>query len=641
MDLNGRRPTSAAVAATGALIAFTLAGCSKPMEPKPQAEALAQTLETGETNGLRWADGETVDLDEALGELAELPRTVTVTDVAEAKEGGDGRRIANVALKWSWDLDSDGTPDWSYPVTAQLVTDDDGNWSVVSDLAVTASELPRGGSLVVERTTGERGEVLDGDGAGIVTERAVNRVGIDKTRIEDATEADLRASAEAVASLAGLDDPKQFGDRAVAAGPKAFVEAIVVRLGSDEVDLEAVRAVPGGVALDDEIPLAPTTDFARAILGSSGEAPKDIIEESEGRVAAGDVTGLSGLQKDYDAVLAGKPGLQVIEKYDLEEEVLFERPASDGEDLRVSLSIPAQEAAEAALADIAEPSGLVVLRPSTGDIVAAASGPGSEGRNTAMTASVAPGSTYKVVTALALRRAGIGPDATVSCTPEATVDGYTFSNYPGYPATSLGEISMTEAIAQSCNTALVNSADKLSATAMVEAAEALGLDRKLPGAWPGFMGSYPEDASGTGLAASLIGQGDVLASPLAMATVAASVQSGSTVTPTLVVGPDEVTAETGPVDPSVPLTADEAKVLQGDMAAVVTGGTGNLLADVPGTPVHAKTGSAEAGDGDEGRVDSWMMAYQDDLAIAVFVQGGGHGSGAAGGVVKEMLRALG
>lgn len=623
----------------GALITLSLTACSKPVEPAPQAKALAQTLETGKRGDTNWADGGTADLEAALGELVDLPRKVAVTRVGDPRDVSD-QRVSDVTLEWSWDLDSDGITDWTSPGAARLVTDKDGNWTSVFDTAMVAGGLRPGGSLAVKRTTGERGYVLDRDGVAIVTERPVVRVGIDKTRIADASEANLRESAEAVAKLAGLDDPVKFGDRAVAAGPKAFVEAIVVRTDSAEIDLEAVRAVPGGVALGDEIRLAPTTDFARPILGRSGEAPKDIIEESKGRIAPGDVTGLSGLQKEYDAVVAGKPGLQVVERLDPDDKVLFERPATDGQDLKVSLSIPAQEKAEAALAGIPQPSGLVVLRPSTGEIVAAASGPGSEGRNTAMTASVAPGSTYKVVTALALLRAGVGSEGKVSCTPEAKVDGYTFSNDPGYPASELGEITMTKAIAHSCNTAMVNSRDKLSPAGMAEASEALGLGRKVPGAWPGFMGSYPGTASGTGLAASLIGQGEVLASPLAMATVAASVQSGTTVTPTLLLGPGDITDATGPPAPSVPLTKDEAKVVQDEMAAVVSEGTANLLADVPGTPVHAKTGSAQAGEGDDARVDSWMIAYQDDLAIAVLVQGGGHGSGAAGGVVKELLTTI-
>ncbi|MEE6286323.1 penicillin-binding transpeptidase domain-containing protein [Georgenia sp. MJ173] len=640
MNTTGRRPSLPALATIGAMVALTLTACSSTPDPAPPAEALAQALTTGDPGDVSWTDGP-VDVTATLGELAELPRTVAVTEVGESREDGDGL-VADVALEWSWDLDDDGETDWTYPTNAVLVTDGEASWSAVSDPAMVAEGLRPDGTIVLVRTTGERADVVDGNGSAIVTDRPVFRVGIDKTRIEGASEADLRENAEEVAALAGYREPAGFGDRTVAAGPRAFVEAIVVRESSDEVDLDAVREVPGGVALPDVMPLAPTAVFARALLGRAGPATQELIEQSEGRLTAGDVTGLSGLQQQYDPTLTGAPGLQVVEQHESGDVVLYERPAADGADLQVTLSVPVQEAAEAALAEVDAPAGLVAIRPSTGEVLAAASGPGSEGHNTAMLASVAPGSTYKLITALALLRAGTGPEDTVMCAPEATVDGYTISNYPDYPASSLGEITMTEAIAHSCNTALVSSVDQLSADAMGEAAEALGLGRELAGDWPGFLGSYPQDATGTGLAASLIGQGEVLASPLAMATAAASIQAGATVTPTLVLGPDEVADDAdGPAAPSVPLSEDEAAVLRGYMAAVVTDGTGILLSDVPGEPVHAKTGSAEAGGGDDSRVDSWMTAYQGDVAVAVFVQGAGHGSGVAGGVVEELLRSLG
>src|SRR5699024_7398187 len=119
----------------------------------------------------------------------------------------------------------------------------------------------------------------------------------------------------------------------------------------------------------------------------------------------------------------------------------------------------------------------------------------------------------------------------------------------------------------------------------------------------------------------------VLASPLTMATVAGSVAAGETVSPVLVLAPQE---SADPPAAEEPLTDAEATQLADMMRAVVTGGTGTELQEVPGPPVHAKTGSAEAGSGEDYRVDSWLMAYQDDLAVAVLVQGGGHGAGVAG-----------
>ena len=76
------------------------------------------------------------------------------------------------------------------------------------------------------------------------------------------------------------------------------------------------------------------------------------------------------------------------------------------------------------------------------------------------------------------------------------------------------------------------------------------------------------------------------------------------------------------------------------MRAVVTEGSGRLLADVPGQ-VGAKTGTAEFGEpGPDGSLPThaWMIGYRDDLAVAVFVERGESGSGTAGPVLAAFLR---
>jgi cell division protein FtsI/penicillin-binding protein 2 len=84
---------------------------------------------------------------------------------------------------------------------------------------------------------------------------------------------------------------------------------------------------------------------------------------------------------------------------------------------------------------------VVAIRPSTGAILAAASGPGGKGYNTATFGRYAPGSTFKVVSALALLRSGLTPTSPVSCTPTIVVDGKQFKNYSDYPSGRLGRIS--------------------------------------------------------------------------------------------------------------------------------------------------------------------------------------------------------
>ncbi|MEE6272274.1 penicillin-binding transpeptidase domain-containing protein [Georgenia sp. MJ206] len=609
------------------------------------AEDLAAALESGDPAGVSWGGTAPPDLTTPLGDLAELPRTVDVAGVGEAQEeedsAGVSARAAGVALSWSWDLDADGAVDWQYATSVTVREDSEGVWVPLVGPAAIADGLSEGTGLALARTPAVRGEVVAGDGSPVVTDRPVRRVGIDKTRfVEGTAEADVRAASEAVATAAGLADPAAFADRVLAAGPRAFVEAIVVREGSTDVDLAALDGVPGAVALPDEIPLAPTATWARPLLGRVGEATAEVVEASEGAIRPGDQVGLSGLQQVYDAALRGTPGLTVTAGTGEGAAVLFERAPADGEALALTLDPRLQTAAEDALAGTDSPTGLVAIRPSTGEILAVASGPGSEGQSTAMLATLAPGSTYKVVTALALLRAGTGPDATVSCSPEATVSGYTIGNYPGYPAAYLGDITLTQALAQSCNTALINAGAGLTGADMADAARSLGIGQPLTGSWPGFTGSASADASGTALAASLIGQGEVLASPFAMATAAASVRAGRTLAPTLVTGPEPVADDAASAEePPTPLTADEAAALTGYMRAVVEEGTGILLADVPGEPVFAKTGSAEAGTGDDARVDSWMIAFQGDVAVAALVHGGGHGSGPAGAAVETFLRA--
>ena len=97
-------------------------------------------------------------------------------------------------------------------------------------------------------------------------------------------------------------------------------------------------------------------------------------------------------------------------------------------------------------------------------------------------------------------------------------------NYSDYPEQPPGTIALETALAQSCNTAFIGQRGKIEGRALAEAAGSLGLGHRLRRrASPSFFGSVPDDPTATGRAAALIGQGEVLASPLAMAAVVASV----------------------------------------------------------------------------------------------------------------------
>ncbi len=318
------------------------------------------------------------------------------------------------------------------------------------------------------------------------------------------------------------------------------------------------------------LPLAPSKDFAAAILGTVGPATAELVKDSKGRIKPGDVVGLSGLQKRYDEQLSGTRGATVVAlDAKAQHRTLFTTDPQPGSALHTTLDLKAQNAAQRALADVGPASALVAIRPSTGDLVAIASGPGSKGYNTATYGQYAPGSTFKVVSALALLRAGLTPQTRVECPRTTVVDGKSFKNYDDYPSSGFGSISFEDALANSCNTAFIGQRAKLGRTSLSDAAAALGFGVDHDTGFPTFFGKVGPPDSETQAAASMIGQGTVLASPMAMATVVASVLKGSAVVPTLL--PDvKVQSE----QPAKPLTAKEAGQLRAMMRAVVERGSG-------------------------------------------------------------------
>ncbi|WP_236553757.1 penicillin-binding transpeptidase domain-containing protein [Nocardioides sp. AX2bis] len=632
------------------LVALALTGCSGGGDdtPGPQEPALALAaaldggLQDGEMDGLAFVDSSVTDVEADWSDttegLGDLVPTVAVSGVAETEdEPVEGVETAAATLDWSWDVA--GKP-WTYTTTVPMrlpETDDagSGTWELQWSRTVVEPSLREATTLALTPVAARRGEVLGGDGEALVTDRLVTRVGIDRTQVPAARAA---ASARALAALVDVA-PGPYAERVEEAGDAAFVEALVLRTEDVPPPVgPGVAEIDGARLISDRLPLAPTREFAAPILGTVGEVTAEMVEEDPEAYAPGDVAGLSGLQARYDDVLRGTDGavLSAVAP-DGRERRLVRVADQDGDPLRTTLDEDLQLLAEEVLADVGPASALVALRPSDGAVLAAASGPGAEGLNVATYGQYAPGSTFKIVSSLALLRGGLTPTSTVPCTPTVTVDGRVFENYDDYPAGSLGRVPLRTAVAQSCNTAMIAERDRAGADGVATAAAALGLgvDRDL--GFPSYFGQVGTPGSETGRAATMIGQGEVLASPMAMAAVVGSVQQGARVTPRLL--PDvEVDTDAGDEQP---LTSTEAEQLRGMLRAVVTEGSGSSLADLSGPPVIAKTGTAEFEDGGELRTRAWMVAAQGDLAVAVLVAEGSSGSGTAGPLLEAFLRTAG
>ena len=567
--------------------------------------------------------------------VGDKPAKVEVTSMREVPpaEGQDDppKRVA-ADLKVTWQIDPART--WTYDSGVELVsdvgpTDESTRWLVDWTPATINGRLTEGDTFQIVRLPAARGEILGPDGTPLVGLRPVVIVGIQPGATVDRT-----AAAQQVAGLVGVDSAALV-DRVLAGSDTDLISVVTLRKEAFDTVGASLEAIPGVVLQEEKITLAPTRDFARALIGSAGPATPEIAATSEGRVAEGDLTGLSGLQASQDVALAGQAGLsiRVVPQTGSGKEpyALKDFPTKAGASVTITIDPEIQAAADAVMATAAKPAALVAIRPSTGDVLAVANGPaGADGYNRALIGKYPPGSTFKVASTLSLLEGGLTPETVVDC-PATIVVGKEFRNAEGEV---LGAVPFSKDFADSCNTAFVGQSRNISAEQLADAAKKLGL-RDLELGIPVFGGSVPLTESETEHAANMIGQGKVESSPFSVALMSASVASGRSVIPRLIIDPKNPAPALGAA-----LDANVIADLQGLMRGVVTEGTGGAMLGVPGGEVSGKTGTAEFGTESPPQTHAWFTGFQGDIAFAVLVEDGGFGGQVAAPLAADFLTAL-
>jgi hypothetical protein len=279
-------------------------------------------------------------------------------------------------------------------------------------------------------------------------------------------------------------------------------------------------------------------------------------------------------------------------------------------------------------------SSMVVIQPSTGEILAIANNAG--GNDFALTARVAPGSTNKIITSTALFTTGLvrSPSQHVTCPPQVDADGEVINNAGGEsepPGTSF----LTD-FAASCNNAFDRWYSSMGPKTLVQTAQKYyGLD--LP--WDigiGLSSAYytmPPVASSNELALELFGQGRLETAPLAMASVAATVDAGTFRQPIVVAGQPRLAGT------SLPPTVQHY-LWQMMRAVTQSGGTAAGVYDGVSSKVYAKTGTADVSG--QGQPNSWMVAFDPTLNVAIgcVVLNAGYGAQVAGPEAATVLQLL-
>jgi cell division protein FtsI/penicillin-binding protein 2 len=398
-----------------------------------------------------------------------------------------------------------------------------------------------------------------------------------------------------------------------------------------------------GPADDREHPLG---SAAIDVTGEVGEAPEeDLPKLARHGFAAGTPVGISGLEKAFNARLAGKPGgsLLAVDRSGSSVRVVAQSEPRPGAPVKTTIDPTLQESAVASLAGRA--GGVAVLDARTGDVRALA--------GQAYSAPQAPGSTFKMITTVAaLKKGVVSLDDEFEITDGVNVGGRFLNNANG----ELCGGTFRQAFAESCNADFAPLGPKIGNDGLVEAAESFGFNSP-PTLYAPRIVREVEPAESTipteigeevDLGVTAIGQGEVLATPLEMASVAQTIGNGGVRQPTSVVANEKLRPHAKPVRVMSKKLAGELTEL---MIGVVTEGTGTAGA-IPQAQVAGKTGTAELGpkpgqENSENPVqikDAWFAAFVPaegaKLAIGVLlIEAEAAGGEVAAPIASEVLSA--
>lgn len=369
----------------------------------------------------------------------------------------------------------------------------------------------------------------------------------------------------------------------------------------------------------------PLGSSAIDVTGEVGSAEEDDVLLLARKGFAPDTpVGVSGLERAFNARLAGKPGgsLLAVSEDGSATRTIAKAEPSPGAPVKTTIDPDLQESAVSALAG--RVGGIALLDSRNGDVRALA--------GQAFSAPQPPGSTFKTITTTAaLEKGVVSLDDEFEITDGVNVGGRFIENANGEYCGG----SFREAFAESCNADFAPLGPRIGNDELVEVAERFGFNspptlytsRIVAEVDPEESTIPTEIGDELDLGVSAIGQGEVLATPLQMATVAQTIANGGVREPTSIVANAKLRPETKPVRVMSKRIAGELTEL---MVGVVTGGTGTAGA-IPEAQVAGKTGTAELGPkpGEENaehpqqRKDAWFAAFapaeKAKLAIGVLL----------------------
>ena len=534
-----------------------------------------------------------------------------------------------------------------------------------------------------------RGKILDREGRPLVD----NRPSYNVVYLREGSRRSVEELTSMLATGLGMTREEML-DRIEKSRSQPKFRPIILKEDVDASDIAFVSARQ--FELQDEISIEYQprrryleNELAAHAIGYLGEVTPDDLKRPELKQhKAGDQIGKSGLEKIYDSILRGTDGyrLVMVDNHQREVEKLGEEEAIPGNDIRTTLDLDLQRAAEEALKG--QVGAAIALDPSTGDVLVLVSKPAFDPTlfaskipasamqalnkdprkpflNRVIQSQYAPGSVFKIFMAAAgLEADVINPLEHVYCTGVETINGVTKHCHK---AGGHGSVSLYEAIVNSCNVFFYNVGKNMDIDKIAYFAMQLGLGRKtgidLPDEKSGLIPSrewkarayrtksksqqtwYPTETLDVS-----IGQGAVSLTPLQAAWAMGGLASGGRLVQPHLVDPEMLRKKGFAAQKlrsdDYSIRAATVDTLSRGMLGVVNEGTGTA-AKVPGFDVAGKTGTAQVvgrksyGKSEDYEDNAWFVGFapyrNPEIVVATFVEHGGHGGSAAAPIAHAIF----
>ncbi len=434
--------------------------------------------------------------------------------------------------------------------------------------------------------------------------------------------------------------------------------------------------------IEEQRRLYPSNGFAAHLIGYVGEVSEDMLDDPRyAFYQPGDVVGRSGVEESYDPVLRGQDGSRdvIVDSHGRELGALGIEPAKPGKSIRLTIDLDVQKAAEEALGN--RNGAIVAIDPRSGEVLAMVSHPTFDPNqfairihrdewnklitdpehplmNKAIQAQLAPGSTFKIIEAIAGLQEGIAENMKVDCHGGAVFYGRYFKCWISARHQSHGITDITKGIYQSCDVFFYTLAEKMGIDKIAEWAHKFGLGQKtgidLPNEASGIvpspewkMRNYHQKWFAGETISVGIGQGALAVTPIQLIRAIGGIGSGGILKRPHVVFPDEIPADLkdyykdqfpGSGDQYVHIDPANWETVTDAMADVTTFAGTAGFAHLDGIDFAGKTGSAQivsnaykasVGGGAKLNDTAWFVGMSPrrnpEIAVVVMWQNGSEG----------------